>query len=171
MLRKLFDEKIIILLNNFLDNPDKKFSLTQISSASNINVSTTLRILDKLVKQDLVEIIKVEKSKFYKLKKSEKTTALSKILRKDDHINEFVERLKKDFSIKKIILDSRTQSGAKFIIVDTSPSKKRINVLAEEIEEKYKFKIQFVEISEEQFFDMKKIELYNLDDKIIWERN
>ncbi len=171
ILRKLFDEKIIIIINNFLDNPEKKFSLTQISSLSKINVSTTLRILDKLVKQEVIELILMGKSKSYKLKQSEKTLTLNKILRKEDHLQEFVERLKKDSKIKKIILEVKNEKGAKLLIVGNLLAKEKINALAKDIENKYNFKIQFVEISEKQFSEMIKIGLYNLNKKVIWERN
>ena len=171
MLRKLFDEKIIIIINNFLDNPGKRFSLTQISSLSKINVSTTLRILDKLVKQEVIELILMGKSKSYILKQSEKTLTLNKILRKDDHLQEFIERLKKDFKVKKIILEMKNKNSAKLLIVGNLLSKEKIKILAEDINNKHNFKIQFVEISEKQFLEMEEIGLYNLDKKKIWERN
>lgn len=168
MLRKLFDEKIIIIIDNFLNNPEEEFSLTQVASRSKISISTTLRVLDKLIKQEIIEFIIVGKSKLYKLKKSEKTLALNRLLKKEEHIQEFIERLKKDPRIKKIILETKNEKGAKFLIVGDFLQREKIASLAEEIRNKYQFRIQFVEISEKQFEDMS--ELYNLHKKIVWEK-
>jgi len=170
MLRKLFDEKIITILNQFLDNPDRKFSLTQVASISRINISTTLRILDKLVKQEIVELVRIGKSKFYKMKRSERTMALNRLLRREDHIHEFIEKLKRDFRVKKVILEIKSENGAKLVIVGNFLSKDKIDVLVEEIKDKYNFRIQFVEISEKQFSEMEGIGLYGLGEKVIWER-
>ena len=171
MLRKLFDEKIITIINSFLDNPQKKFSLTEISSSSKINISTTLRIINKLVRQGIIDVELTGKSKFYKLKPSEKTHTLNKILKKEDHIQEFIDRIKRDSRVKKIILEMKNERGAKLLIVGNFLSGEKIRSLAEEIRSKYSFRIQFVEISEKQFSEMQDIGLYNLDRKIIWERS
>ena len=170
MLRKLFDEKLISIINNFLDNPTEKFSLTQAASLANMSVSTTSRILNKLVGQDIIEIVPVGKSKYYKLKRSEKTASLSKILRKEDHIQEFVDRLKKDPRVKAIILEEKKQKSAKLLIVGDFLSKEKIKILAEEIGKKHGFKIQFIEIGEKKFKEMTEIGLYDLDKKIIWKK-
>jgi len=171
VLRELFDEKIIKIINVFLEEPEKHFSLTQTSSISKVNVATTLRILERLVKKEIVEITLMGKSKFYKLKPGEKTIALNRLLKKEEHITDFIERIKEIPKIKKIILESKTDDGAKIIIVGNPIPSDKIAAIIKEIHGKYNFKIQYVEFSEEQFEGMEKMGLYNLNKKIIWDRD
>ncbi len=170
VLREIFDKKIISIINLLLDNSTRNFSLSEISSESDVNIATSLRILDKLVRNDIVELSYMSKSKFYSLKQSEKTLTLQKMLKKDDHISEFVDKIKLDLRIKKIILETKNSNGAKLLIVGNSISKEKINSIAEEIKTKYNFRIQFVELAEKQFSEMEKLGLYNLDKKVIWAR-
>ena len=110
------------------------------------------------------------KSKFYTLKQSEKTLTLQKMLKKDDHISEFIDKIKLDLRIKKIILETRNSNGAKLLLIGNSIPKEKINLIVEEIKTKYNFRIQFVELAEKQFNEMEELGLYNLDKKVIWER-
>lgn len=171
VLRELFDEKIIRVINIFLEEPEKHFSLTQTSSISKVNVATTLRILERLVKKEIIEITFMGKSKFYKLKQGEKTIALSRLLKKEEQITDFIDRVKEIPKINRIILESKTDEGAKVIIVGSQLPSDKINSIVKDIEEKHKFKIQHVELSEEQFEGMEKMGLYNLNKKIIWDRD
>src|SRR3989344_2536471 len=151
VLRELFDEKIIKIINIFLDEPEKHFSLTQTSSMSKVNVATTLRILERLVKK--------------------KTIALNRLLKKEEHITDFIEKIKEIPKIKKIILESKTDDGAKIIIVGNPVPSDKVTAIIKEIDGKYNFKIQYVEFSDEQFEGMEKMGLYNLNKKIIWDRS
>ncbi len=171
VLRELFDEKIIKIINIFLEEPEKHFSLTQTSSMTKVNVATTLRILERLVKKEIIEITYMGKSKFYKLKQGEKTIALNRLLKKEEHITDFIDKIRTIPKIKRIILESKTDEGAKVIIVGSPAPSDKIAAIIKDIEEKYKFKIQYVTLSEEQFEGMEKMGLYNFNKKIIWDRD
>jgi hypothetical protein len=168
VLRELFDEKIIKILTLFLDEPEKHFSLTEASSVSGVNVATALRILDKLVKKGVVEITLMGRSKFYKLKRGEKTIALNRLLKNEEGLTEFIDRAKEIFKIKRIVLESKTDKGAKLIIVGDLSTEK-IDVIVSEIKKKYGFSIQYFVISEGQFNDMEKMGLYGFAKKLIWD--
>jgi len=170
ILRDLFDEKIITIINTFLENPDNPLSLTEISKESGVNVATALRIIDKLINKDFVETITIGKSKAYKLKQSEKTLGLYKLLRKDEGLSNFIDKIKQDKRIKKIILESKTEKGAKLIIVGSEIPTDKILTTANKIRRDSKFNIDFIEISEKQFKEMERMGLYNLNKKIVWER-
>lgn len=170
VLREIFDKKITSILGIFLDSPVRNFSLSEISLDAKVNIATTLRIVDKLVRNDVVDLSYVGKSKIYRLKQSEKTLALTKMLKGEDHLSDFIEKIKLNRKIKKIILESKTSNGAKVLIVGDSLPLDRINSIIEEIKAKYNFRIQFVELAEKQFYEMEKLGLYELSKKIIWER-
>jgi len=169
--RELFDDKIIKVLNAFLENPRKQFSLTEVSSSSKVHIATAMRILEKLSRQNVVEIILIGRSKFYRLKQSEKTLLLNKLLKnQEEHILKFTEKIKQHPRVKKIILESKTKDSAKILLVGSFLPTEKIQAIVEEMRREDHFRIQFVELSEKQFEDMKKIGLYDLDKKIIWER-
>lgn len=170
VLRELFDEKIIKVISAFLDEPSRTFSLTQISSQAKVNIATTLRIIDKLVKKEIIDIELIGKSKFYKLKQSEKTLLLNKLLRREEQITEFLEKIKNLHTIKKIILEEKKHNEAKIIIVSSSSSTEKIKKIVEEIKSKFNFTINYLEISEEQYSEMNRLGLFNINKKIIWSK-
>ncbi len=171
VLRKIFDEKIISIIDLFLSNSERKFSLSEVSEESRVNITTTLRVLDKLVKNEIIEITLIGKSKFYKQKQSEKTIYLSKILKKEDHLSEFIDRVKSNLKVKKIILETKTSNSAKILIVGDSISKEKLNRLIDEIKNKHNFRIQYVEMPEKQYQDLQNLGLFDISKKVIWERS
>jgi hypothetical protein len=170
VLRGLFDEKIISVLNVFLDNQNERFSLSQISSLAKVNITTTLRIIDRLIRQELIELTVIGKSKVYRFKRNEKTLALNNILKKEGELSEFIEGIKQLPKVKKVVLESKTVHSAKVLIVGNFLPLDRIESLVNNIKTKSGFKIHFVEISEKQYEDMEKMDLYELGKKIVWER-
>ncbi|GEM_PF-1796755 len=171
VLKELFDDKIIKIINIFLENPKKQFSLTQVSFLSKVNIATTLRILEKLVKQNIIELIIIGKSKLYKIKNTEKTLFLSRFLKNEEEpLLEFIDRVKNHPRIKKIIAEAKTGMEAKLILVGNFLPTDKINAIVDDIKRKYRFDIHFVEITEKQFSDMEKARLYDLGKKIAWER-
>ncbi|GBE20014.1 MAG TPA: hypothetical protein ENG87_02075 [Candidatus Pacearchaeota archaeon] len=171
ILKGLFDEKIIQIIDIFLDNPNRQFSLTQVSSVSNINIATTMRMLEKLVKQNIVELILIEKTKLYRLKKNEKTMALNKLLKSEEEpLLEFIDYIKKFPRVKKIILESKTDKEVKLLIVGNFLPIGKIKSIIREIREKHHFRINFVDLNENQFNDMERLGFYEVNRKIIWKR-
>ena len=171
ILRDLFDEKIISIINLFLDNPEKRFSLTDIAKLSKVNVATTFRILNKLIEKKFIKTIVIGKIRVYQLEKNEKTLALSKLLKKEETpLHEFIDKLKEFPRIKKIILDTKGKDNAKVIIVGNFLPVHKIEKITEEIKNQYNFKINFVEISENQYENLKNFQSFDLERKIIWQR-
>lgn len=171
ILQDLFDQKIISIINVFLENPEKRFTLSEISLLSKINITTTFRIVNRLLARDFILSNLVGKTKVYTLKKGEKSMFLYKFLKKQgDHIEEFLDKLKTHPRVKKIILESRKNDEAKLIVVGDFLPIEKLKAVADEISIKYNFKISFLVIDENQFEDMKRIGIYDLSNKIIWEK-
>ena len=170
ILKDLFDEKIIKIINLFLENPDKRYSLTDISNLAKVNVATTSRILNKLIEKRFIKSVVIGRIKIYRLEKNEKTLSLMKLLKKEPSpLQRFIENITSHPRIKKIILDSRENNAARILIVGDFLPTSKIERKCEEIKERYNFKIEFVEISENQYEKLKNFN-YDLKNKIIWER-
>lgn len=171
VLRDLFDDKIIKVLEVFIENPNKHLSLSEVSEKANVHVATTFRIVNKLVKKEFVRTILIGKSKFYQMKNNPKTRSLFKFLRKEeDFVSGFTDHMKEIPEIKKIILESQESDNAKIIIVGNNIPTQKIKTSVEEILKNNNFKIKFVEMSEDQFNKIEEMDLYELKNKVIWER-
>lgn len=170
ILRKLFDDKIVSILNMFLEKAQENFSLTQISSSSGVNNATTLRILGKLIDQNIIEMNIIGKSKVYRLKPSQKTLFLSNMIKKEYQVSDFIDAATRIKGVEKLILESRTKESAKILIVTSIELKDKLEAIAKTISDKYDYKINFIEINEKQFSEMEKFG-FELSPKIIWERS
>ena len=171
ILKDLFDEKIIAVINLFLDNPDKRYCLTDISNATKVNIATTFRIMNKMISKGFIRTIIIGKVRIYQLEKNEKTMALQKFLRNDnDILQRFIDDISSHPRIKKIILESRDKTSAKILIIGEFLPIEKINKSIEKIKENDRFLISYVELSEDQYIKLRNFKDYNLDKKIIWER-
>ena len=172
ILKDLFDEKIISVINLFLDNPDKRYCLTDISNITKVNIATTFRILNKLISKGFIRTIVIGKVRIYQLERNEKTMALQKFLRgnKEDHLQVFIDEITSHPRIKKIVLESRDKRSAKILIIGEFLPVEKIKKAIDHIKSKSGFSISYVEISEAQYNGLKDFKNYSLDKKIIWER-
>ncbi len=76
VLLELLDRKIVRILTSLARNPKEHFHIQKLSSRSKVPLSSTFRIVNKLVRLGFVEIIVIGKFKIYRLKQSDKTKDL-----------------------------------------------------------------------------------------------
>jgi|APSaa5957512622_1039677.scaffolds.fasta_scaffold01661_17 hypothetical protein len=159
VLSGLLDEKLIKIISLFMKYPDRKFSMSEVSRFSGINGATTFRILNKIVKENLVRVTVVGKSRSYQLSQGERANSLSRLLKKTEEVNVldiFCDRVKELPRVKTVLLDSKDANSAKLIIVGEYPSSERINKIRDDLYENKKFKISFVELTLKQYKDLRK---------------
>lgn len=168
-LRDLFDERIIEIMTLFMENPGKKFFLSDVANKTKINVTTTFRILNRLVDKGFIRSSIIGKTRAYELEQNKKTLELLKLLKKeDDPLQLFMETVTNFPRLKKIILESREKRGAKLILVGNFLSREKFEKKANEIKNKTGFEIKFVEFTEEQYKKLKGFKSYGLEERIIW---
>jgi Fe2+ or Zn2+ uptake regulation protein len=172
ILRDLFDEKIIRIINVFIKYPEKQFYLSEVSKLSGINISTTFRTLNRFLEQGFVKTIVVGKVRLYQLERNDKTSALLKFLRKEETsaTDEFLNKIKEYSRIKKIIEETKTDFRANYLIVGDFIPSERIERIANEIKAKHKFIITFAVISESQFEALKNYGGNKFSNKIIFDK-
>ena len=172
ILKDLFDEKIIEIINLFIENPEKKYFLSDVANKTKVNITTTLRILQRLSEKGYLKMTVIGKARFYQLEKNEKTMALLKFLEKESApFQYFITELTKNPRLKKVILESKENNSAKILLIGDFLPTEKINKLIEEIRNRDSFKISFVEITENQYEKLKNFQNYNLEKKIIWKKN
>lgn len=171
ILKDLFDEKIIKIISLFLENPGKKFFLSDVANSTKVNITTTFRILNKLSEKGFLKTAIFGKVRSYQLEYNEKTKELMKLLRKDeDPMQKFISSVSFYPRIKKIILDSKENNSGKIILVGEFIPNEKIDQIVNQIKEKCGFKINYVELSEEQYIKLREFKNYELEKKIIWEK-
>ncbi len=172
VLKDLFDEKILKVITLFIENPDKKYFLTDVSKLTGVNITTTFRTLNKLAKKGFLKTKVMGKIRFYQLDRNEKTKQLTGLLRKNENnpVEDFVSSISSHPRIRKIILESKEGNSAKIILVGEFLPQEKINRTINGIKERYNFKISYVEISENQYTKLREFKNYNLDKKVIWEK-
>lgn len=171
VLRELFDRKVISVVNVFLEYPERHFSLSEVSNMAKVHIATTFRVLNKLMEKDFVRIVLIGKSKFYQLKRGEKSMMLFRFLKKEgDQLSNFVDQVKEKTRVRKVVLETKGNNFAKILLVGNFLPTDKIKDIANDIKEKHSFKIDFVELTEKQFADMERLNIYDLNKKIIWER-
>jgi DNA-binding IclR family transcriptional regulator len=79
VVRNLIDPKVLRILDLFSKNTSKIYHLKKISIDSNVPLGTTFRIVNKLVKLNVLEVISVNKMKLYKFALNNKTKELTKL--------------------------------------------------------------------------------------------
>lgn len=170
ILAGLLDEKLTKVILIFVRNPNKRFYLSEISKLSDVNPTTTFRILNKLVDKKIISVVVIGKVRAYQLSRSEKAQDLAKMLDKSDEgsaLDIFCERMKRFPRVKLVLLDSKTASSAKLIVITEYSSKNRIEKISEEIFKEKNFKITFVELSVAQYESLKGSNMINLDKKVL----
>ena len=77
---ELIDPKIISIIHLLLKDKDELFHLQKISQNTGIPISTTFRIINKLVDMGLIDRLNVGNFKIYRIASNSKTAELSRIL-------------------------------------------------------------------------------------------
>ena len=80
LLEEIVEHKVFNILKTLAKSPKKLFHLNSLASNSKVPVTSTARIIKRLVKISLAEEVKVGKLSLYKLSENKKTKQLRDIL-------------------------------------------------------------------------------------------
>jgi hypothetical protein len=172
-LAHLFDSKLLGVLRLFLQFPEKKFYLKEISDSSEVSIATTHRILTRLVKLDVLSEIKISKFKVYELAKNDKVDFLSSFIDLSvDAVEIFVEKVKNLPGIEKIILHGKaTKNKANLFLIGSSFPSSEIKLVVAELREKYNFTITYLTFGQEQYEQMSVMGLFPQTKKILFPKS
>ena len=95
VLEQLFDNKILSVLQLFVENENNQYYLREIAKLTKVSPATTYRILNKLVDLNVLEIQEIKTLKQYILSKNKKTEFLKTVIKKEKRVVDvFVDRIK-----------------------------------------------------------------------------
>ena len=176
LLKQLFDEKIVKILSVFAKYPERRFYLTEITKLTKVNVSTTFRILGKLVEKEFLKDMIIGRTRFYQLNNNEKTQRIVKILKfggekatSSTPLNDFIERIRQIGRIKKVLLKTKDSTKATLILVGDFIPMERVHRATDEIQKKTQYEIECVELSNRQFDTLYNIAEFKRTGKVLYE--
>ena len=79
-LEVLIEEKVLAILKTLLKDKEKIHHLNSLAAESKVSVSSTFRILKKLIKNGFVDELKIGKWSVYKLADNKKVKELRQLL-------------------------------------------------------------------------------------------
>ncbi len=172
LLEELFDNKVIEIINLFLQDREKQFYLREIAKETNVPVTTTHRILQKLVELKIVKIVKVSRFKLYQTEDNEQVMFLSSIIKaRKKALQEFIETIKKFKGVNMIILHGEeTETKANLLIIGEDISAEKVKDIVREIKEKHDFTITYMSLRPAQYDQMSSMGLLPRQKRILFEK-
>ena len=166
----LFDNKIVAILAVLVNDSTGGLYLREIAKYADVSDATTFRIINNLLKANIVGQQKIKKLKLYRFKTNDNTRFLYKLLKKDIQIIQiFVEKASKLRGIQAILLHGKeSNQRANILIIGTNIDAGQIKELCGSIKEEYQFVISPLTLTAEQFEQMSKMGLYSGKEKVLF---
>jgi DNA-binding transcriptional ArsR family regulator len=172
LLEKLFDEKIIRVIQIFLANKEKQFYLREIEKETKVPIATVSRHIQKLKKLGIIKEIKISKFKLYQLNENNDVRYLQTFMKKDVQILDlFVDNVKTIPGVQSIILHGdELKDRANVLIIGEDIDSGEVKQRVGQIKEDTKFTVSALVLTREQYEQMSRMGLYSGKKKSLYER-
>ena len=163
----LLDSKKVSVLKVLLNSSEELY-LKEIAEKSNVSITSTFRLLQDFVNQDLIEKKLWKTSKIYLCKKNEKVNFLKELLFEEfDGVQTFLDSIKEISEIKKIILQGKkTRNKANLLLIGENINQTKIDEICKEIKNQG-FELSYFPLTEQQYEQMTKMGLYSGEKKVL----
>src|SRR3989344_2171462 len=101
LLGNLFDIKVLAILKFFLANDKNEYYLREVARLTRVSVASTYRILNRLVKLELLKVREIKTAKLYCLDVN-KSVDFIKAVVEVDVVAQFVERASKVLGLEEV---------------------------------------------------------------------
>jgi predicted transcriptional regulator len=167
VLAKLIDKKKSSVLKILLNSKEEMY-LKEISSKSQVSITSTFRILQELVSQDILLRKEWKNSKVYSCKENEQVTFLKELFYEEyDGVKDFAEMVKGLSGVQKIILHGTKRSGdAKLVLLGEHINTNRVEEALEEVQKKG-FNLSYIALTKQQYDQMTKMGLYSGEKNVL----
>lgn len=169
VLRQLFDEKKIDILDVFFGSPGEEFYLREVAEKAGVSAATTYRIVNKLVDIDVLEVVRHKKTKFYMLADNDITAQLDELFEEDvDPLELFVSHVRALDGVHKIVLHEKSGEKNNVLVVGAGLDSEAVNAKAKAIRDEYDFDLVVLTLSEDQYGQMSDMGLFPGNRKLLW---
>ena len=165
VIQSLFDQSLVSVFRVFATNPDKQFYLREAAGVADVPVTSTFRIIHKLLELKLIKQVDVNKFKLYQFDKNDTALLLAGMLReKNRALDEFLAQAKQMPGIRLIILHGQeTEKKASVLLLGENILQDRLRDLKTEIMAKYDFNINYMTLNSDQYEQMTSLGLLPKD--------
>jgi len=172
ILKSLFDDKKIRVINVLLQERDKQFYLREISKVADVSLATTYRIINQLVKLNIAKIVPVSKFKLYQIEDNEQAMFLATILKeKKKALQEFIDVLRTIKGIHMLILHGEdTETKANVLVIGEDIDTEQVKRVASAIKDRFNFNITYMTLTGQQYEQMSSLGLLQKQKRILFEQ-
>ena len=167
VLGHLVDSKKSAVLKVVLNSSDE-LCLKEISHRSSVPMASTFRILQGLVKAEMVQRRVWKNSKVYSCLHNEKVDFARELFHEEfDGLGEFVQAVQDLSSIQNILLHGVQKKGkANVLLIGEKIDTPRIEEACQKLREKG-FELSYLTLTKEQYAQMVKMGLYSGEKKVL----
>lgn len=171
-LSALFDNKVLAVLAVLVNDSTDGLYLREISKFSKVSDATTYRIINKLNKAELLDVIKIKNLKMYKLKKDSRTSFLFRLLKKDIQMtNLFIDKVKENMSLDQAILyGDESNQRANILLIGDVINPDKVKEIVAEFNIEHNFIITHTILTNEQYENMSNTGLFSGKKRILFKR-
>lgn len=172
LMEGLFDKKRLQLIKLFLDNQEHEYGVREAAKAARIPPATAFRILQTLLKMEVVEERKIKRLRLYRLAQNKATRFLDELLAiKKTAIEEFLEVARTLSGVEEIILHGKeTKEKANLLVVGQQLDVTALSRIVGEIKDRYRFTILHMTLSPEQYVQMSSMGLFSGEKRTLFRR-
>jgi Fe2+ or Zn2+ uptake regulation protein len=172
LMRQLFDEKILNVLDVFLKNKESQLFLREISQQSKVSLTSCYRIVRKLVKLKIVKELKVSRFEVYQYYDSEDNKFLEAlIIEEQNYVDEFVRKIKDIPGILQIILHGiETKDRANILVIGNGVDADLFKPIVSDFKTNKKFTVSLLSLGPDQYAQMTDMGLYSGKKKVLYEK-
>lgn len=172
ILETLFDEKTLKILQFLSRNPDEQYYLREISKQTKVPLATTYRIMKRLVRIDVVDVVKIKKMKLYQYSSGKEGKFVEQLIEvRRGAVEEFVERCRQIEGIEQVILHGRKQKErANFLLIGENIPTTPVVQAQAEIKETLGFTVIYLILGPQQYEQMVEMGLYAGDRQVLLQK-
>ncbi len=157
----LFDKKVIKILRLFINNPDNKYYLREISRTVKVSPASTYRVLKSMKELKLIIEYKDKHLKTYSIDKKNSTLFSHMLEDRLTAVEEFVEAVKDLYGLKKIIKHGEQEKNkVNILLLGENIDEEKIRQSVVDIKQKYGLTIIFLVLSPDQYEQLLNMGLY-----------
>lgn len=171
-IKALLDEKMLRILQVFVNNEKEDYYLRELASKSNVPPATTYRIINRLLDLKIIELTKIKKLKIYRIASTPQADFLKKILKEElDVASLFVNKVKDLQGVSLVVVHGKVNKNkTNILVIGESVSKDSLDAASKEINTEYGHNISALSLTQDQYEQMTSMGLYSGEKKIVFRR-
>lgn len=170
LLENLFDKKVLKIIKHFLKDEQREYYLREVSRHTRVSPASTYRILNKLLKLELIEQRQIKTMKLYKLGQN-KSVEFIKSIMEVDVLQFFIESASSMLNVEEILLlGQKDKSKSNVLLLGNNIDISQVKQIIADIKQKYDYTVNQMSLSREQYEQMSSMGLYPGSKKVLYKR-